>query len=173
MCLDERAMNAEVKNWMKEEEISFTKDLINYFMTRLLRIVKKKKKRAIVWHEAFRYGLQGFEDSVVQVWDQITPEATVHQLTSRNIDVIISFPWYLDHVKYGESWRKMFEFEPYSFGGSRKQNSHVLGGEACMWGEFFDQTNFYSALWSVSKLLSNLNIQISAKIERISEFLFE
>ena len=58
MCLDERAMNAEVKNWMKEEEISFTKDLINYFMTRLLRIVKKKKKRAIVWHEAFRYGLQ-------------------------------------------------------------------------------------------------------------------
>jgi len=67
----------------------------------------------------------------------------------------------------------MFEFEPYSFGGSRKQNSHVLGGEACMWGEFFDQTNFYSALWSVSKLLSNLNIQISAKIERISEFLFE
>ncbi|KAF6131025.1 hypothetical protein HJG60_007928 [Phyllostomus discolor] len=37
--------------------------------------------------------------------------------------------------------------DPLSFEGSPEQKALVIGGEACMWGEYVDSTNLVPRLW--------------------------
>jgi len=157
--------NREIQRYMYKHKIDFTEDLVNVYMSRMFEIADKLNFRPIVWHEAFKLGLQGFKNAIVQVWDQVAPETTLHRMTSEGRDVIVSYPWYLDHVRYGESWAKMYSFEPLSFNPMEDEeiSSRVLGGEACMWGEYFDKSNFLQGVWPrtsavAERLWSNKNV---------------
>jgi len=60
---------------------------------------------------------------------------------------LLSAPWYLDWISWGEDWVKYYTAEPLSFSGTREQYARVLGGEACMWGEYVDAANLHSRTW--------------------------
>lgn len=61
--------------------------------------------------------------------------------------MILSAPWYLDWISYGQDWVKYYRVEPLEFSGSKEQKQLVIGGEACLWGEFVDATNLTPRLW--------------------------
>jgi hexosaminidase len=59
--------------------------------------------------------------------------------------VVLWVSRYLDHIQYGEQWVEYYEVEPLDFpGAAGAAGKLVLGGEACLWGEYVDATNSLS-----------------------------
>lgn len=74
--------------------------------------------------------------------------AEMEKVTAQGFRALLSSPWYINLGGYaGDDWALYYAVEPLSFKGSRQQHDLVMGGEACMWGEFVDATNSMSATW--------------------------
>ena len=69
------------------------------------------------------------------------------QATKEGYRVLLSGPWYLNYISYGSDWTKYYKIDPSSFGGDDHQQSLVLGGELCLWGEFVNSINALPRLW--------------------------
>ncbi|XP_018336049.1 chitooligosaccharidolytic beta-N-acetylglucosaminidase isoform X2 [Agrilus planipennis] len=82
---------------------------------------------------------------IIETWvpsDNDLPTKLVER--GYNIIVATKDAWYLDHGFWGtteyHNWRKVYQ--------NRILNSpSVLGGEACMWGEYVDDTSIDSKVW--------------------------
>ncbi|GLI66319.1 hypothetical protein VaNZ11_010097, partial [Volvox africanus] len=68
-------------------------------------------------------------------------------VTAAGFRAILSSGWYLDWISWGEDWRRYYLQEPLDFEGSDAQKALVLGGEACLWGEYVDATNLLPRAW--------------------------
>lgn len=56
--------------------------------------------------------------------------------------------WYLNYIKYGEDWDKFYHCDADVGGVSEQQKKDLLlGGQACLWGEYVDGTNVLSRMW--------------------------
>lgn len=53
--------------------------------------------------------------------------------------------WYLDHID--AQWQMFYANEPLENIKDPKQQSLVLGGEVCMWGENIDASDIEQTIW--------------------------
>ncbi|KAM7147506.1 beta-hexosaminidase subunit beta [Molossus nigricans] len=140
--------NAEILNFMKQKGFGKNfRELESFYMQKLLDIISAVKKRPIVWQEVFDNDVKPQQGFVVQVWKAENYRQEVSRVTAAGFPVIISAPWYLDYISYGQDWMKYYEEEPLDFRGSQEQKQLVIGGEACLWGEYVDATNLTPRLW--------------------------
>ncbi|XP_066885407.1 beta-hexosaminidase subunit alpha isoform X4 [Kogia breviceps] len=116
----------------------------------LLDIVSAYGKGYVVWQEVFDNKVKLQPDTVIQVWREEMPVRYMKEMelvTRAGFRALLSAPWYLNHITYGPDWKKIYMVEPLAFEGSPEQNALVIGGEACMWGEYVDSTNLVPRLW--------------------------
>jgi hypothetical protein len=99
--------------------------------------------------EIFDNGLKVKPSTVVEVWKDPW-QSEMYNVTKAGLRAILSTPWYLNYISYGEDWPTYYQVEPLSFNGNAAQNSLVMGGEACMWGEYVDATNSLSRTWTAA-----------------------
>ncbi|CAL4067414.1 unnamed protein product [Meganyctiphanes norvegica] len=145
--------NPNITTWMATHNITgdYAK-LEEYYITRLLDIVDNlpKKNGYFVWQEVFDNGVKIANDTVVHVWkyrqDTRWKEETGN-VTAAGYRTVVSTPWYLNDISYGVDWYKYYNADPQSFNGTLAQKDLVMGGEACMWGEYVDATNLTPRLW--------------------------
>lgn len=140
--------NPEIEAFMKSS--GFEKDfkkLESFYLERLLNIISSKKKKNIVWQDVFDNKDKLQPGTVVQVWRIEEYAAHEANVTAAGFQVILSSPWYLDYISYGQDWRNYYKVDPLNFSGSQEQKRLVIGGEACLWGEFVDGTNLTPRLW--------------------------
>ncbi|KAG8524643.1 Beta-hexosaminidase subunit beta [Galemys pyrenaicus] len=142
------ASNPEIQKFM--EHSGFHKDfrkLESFYIEKILKMISTIKKNSIVWQEVFDNKVKLPPGTTVQVWiaDQYATEQSL--ITAAGFPVILSAPWYLDLISYGEDWRKYYKVNPLDFSGSQEQKRLVIGGEACLWGEYVDVTNLTPRLW--------------------------
>ncbi|XP_054434470.1 beta-hexosaminidase subunit beta [Pteronotus mesoamericanus] len=140
--------NPDIQNFMKQA--GYGKDfrkLQSFYIQKLLDIISTLKKGSIVWQEVFDEQAKLQQGTVVQVWKQERYTNELNAVTASGFPVILSAPWYLDWISYGQDWIKYYEAEPLDFPGSQEQKQLVLGGEACLWGEYVDATNLTPRLW--------------------------
>ncbi|NXM51170.1 HEXB hexosaminidase, partial [Gymnorhina tibicen] len=140
--------NPEVKEFMKKQGfgIDYAK-LESYYVQNILDIVSSYNKGQMVWQEVFDHKAQLKPDTVVQVWMANNYAHELSSVTGAGFTAVLSAPWYLDYISYGQDWKKYYSVEPLKFPGSEKQKKLVIGGEACLWGEFVDATNLTPRLW--------------------------
>ncbi|NXD58062.1 HEXB hexosaminidase, partial [Corvus moneduloides] len=140
--------NPEVKKFMKKQ--GFGTDyakLESYYVQNIVDIVSSYNKGQMVWQEVFDHKAQLKPDTVVQVWMASNYAHELSSVTGAGFTTILSAPWYLDYISYGQDWKKYYSVEPLNFPGTEKQKKLVIGGEACLWGEFVDATNLTPRLW--------------------------
>jgi len=123
--------------------------LESFYIQRLVNIVKNLGKSYIVWQEVFDEGVKIKPDTVVHVWIEKRNggwRKEMSKVTRAGYRTLLSAPWYLEEV-VTESWRKYYETDPLDFDGTPQQKKLVLGGEACIWGEYADGGNLINKVW--------------------------
>ncbi|NWU11074.1 HEXB hexosaminidase, partial [Cephalopterus ornatus] len=140
--------NREVKEFMKKQ--GFGSDyakLESYYIQHILDIVSSYNKGQIIWQEVFDHKAQLKPDTVVEVWMANNYAHELSSVTGAGFSAVLAAPWYLDYISYGQDWKKYYSVEPLDFPGSEEQKKLLIGGEACLWGEFVDATNLTPRLW--------------------------
>ncbi len=125
---------------------------IEAFLDQLTKIVQRLRpngRRTMFWQDVLNEGGEVPSNSIINVWKSWKSDepAIKRAIQSRNISLIISHPWYLDHMKEGEKWLENYDAQMYKFFTDRNAISRILGGEACLWAEFVDATNFLQWAW--------------------------
>ncbi|XP_010723871.1 beta-hexosaminidase subunit beta [Meleagris gallopavo] len=140
--------NPEVKDFMKKQGfgIDYAK-LESYYVQKILDIVSSYNKGYVVWQEVFDNNAELKPDTVVEVWMANNYAHELSRVTRAGYTAILAAPWYLDYISYGQDWTKYYRVEPLNFPGSEKQKRLLIGGEACLWGEYVDATNLTPRLW--------------------------
>ncbi|KIH67240.1 glycosyl hydrolase family 20, catalytic domain protein [Ancylostoma duodenale] len=157
--------NKEVNKRMKAMGYTNAKELLNYYWQTLFGLIDKDRPgtKKIVWQEVLDMKIN-VTNAVAHVWKGNTLDAIMHEMatvTAAGHHAILSSCWYLDLIKYGADWGyidenpvdgiksrgKYYECDPTDFKGTADQKALVLGGEAALWGEFVDGTNFMTRMW--------------------------
>lgn len=61
--------------------------------------------------------MQLHPDTVVHVWMGNQLEEELQNVTGSGYTTILSSPWYLDWISYGQDWQKYYKVEPLNFKG--------------------------------------------------------
>lgn len=97
-----------------------------------------------IWYD-FNAHLPQRPNAIAHVWRS---EINVSRIVKAGHRVIHSSEWYLDHIKGGEDWSYMYAFRPRALRDlTPTEQQLIIGGEACMWGEFVDDTNLENSVW--------------------------
>ncbi|XP_053557390.1 beta-hexosaminidase subunit beta isoform X1 [Bombina bombina] len=140
--------NPDVTKFMKDQ--GFGKDyskLESFYIQQILNIVSSFNKGYMVWQEVFDNNVKIIPGTVVEVWKGQCSNEELYNVTAAGFPAILAAPWYLDYISYGQDWQRYYTVEPLNFNGTVEQKALVIGGEACLWGEFVDATNLTPRLW--------------------------
>jgi hexosaminidase len=133
--------NPKIQEFMQKHNMHTTADLQTYFEQQLMPILKKHGKRTVGWDEIFTPGLP--KDAVIQSWrgfDSLAISA------KQGYDGILSAGYYLDHIDpAGEHY--LVDPLPANSDLTPDEQAHILGGEACMWGESVVPSSIDTRIW--------------------------
>ncbi|XP_053973335.1 beta-hexosaminidase subunit alpha-like [Hylaeus volcanicus] len=166
--------NPEVNAYMNAHNISRNYvRLEGEYIAKLLQITDSLQANAIVWQEVFDNGVAMPNSTVVHVWTGLWSKE-LENATKAGHPVLLSACWYLDHVAGGGDWKKFYKCDPLSFIGASNASGLMLGGEACMWGEFVDRNNVHPRIWprasaAAERLWSNNKQDENKAAQRLEE----
>uniref|UniRef100_A0A8C1W9V0 Beta-hexosaminidase n=1 Tax=Cyprinus carpio TaxID=7962 RepID=A0A8C1W9V0_CYPCA len=170
--------NPNVRKFM--EKMGFGKDftkLESFYMESIMNMTAALNKTSIVWQDVFDYHERIPQDTVLEIWKGEKYQTELSRMTQAGHRVLLSAPWYINHISYGQDWRNSYAVQPQNFSGTDEQKKLVIGGEVAMWGEYVDATNLSPRLWpracaAAERLWSNEEKTLNADLAfpRLKEF---
>ncbi|KAG1937565.1 beta-hexosaminidase [Pimephales promelas] len=111
--------NPDVQKFMEQQGFGtdYSK-LESFYIQRLLDIVAATKKGYMVWQEVFDNGVKLKADTQIHVW-KARPQYQdeMAQVTAAGFSVLLSTPWYLNRISYGQDWVNIYKADPQNFTG--------------------------------------------------------
>ncbi|XP_063548242.1 beta-hexosaminidase subunit alpha-like [Cydia strobilella] len=136
--------NPSLLRYMMRHNMSSWTKLHSLFMERATPLVGDRK--VIVWEEVFDEKVPLSNDTVVQIWlNAWAPK--INEVLEAGKKALFSSEWYLSVLGYGGDWENFYKFDPRLKVSDRALVHNMIGGEACMWGEYVDSTNFIQRVW--------------------------
>lgn len=143
--------NPDIQTFMKQRGWKQFELLEQFFMQRLINITQEATKgnmRYLVWQEVIDNNVVLPSDTVIHVWkDGNKFHDELARVTRYGYRTLLSSPWYLNYINYGVDWDRYYSVEPLAFNGTESQKKLIIGGEACVWGEFIDAVSLTSLTW--------------------------
>ncbi|XP_067143926.1 beta-hexosaminidase subunit beta-like isoform X2 [Centruroides vittatus] len=146
--------NPEIKKFMEEHNMKDYSDLETYYVNRTLHNVKDIGYKYMIWQDPIDNGVVAEPDTIVQVWKDTELDVKmkkwqeyIEPIAQKGYQMVLSSCWYLNYISYGQDWKKYYKCDPRGFNATDEQKNLIIGGEACMWGEYVDATNILSRLW--------------------------
>ncbi|KAH9528401.1 hypothetical protein DERF_002351 [Dermatophagoides farinae] len=146
-----------IRQFMGANRMHSFEKLEQYHLERMINITTKLKSKPIIWQDPFDKDIPIPAGTIVQVWkdhrllddDPRDWQFHVQKLLRFNHTVILSSCYFLNLIQYGQDWKQIYDCDPHDFDGfdEQQKQKYVIGGEACIWGEYIDQTNFMSRTW--------------------------
>ncbi|RWS27388.1 beta-hexosaminidase subunit beta-like isoform X2 [Leptotrombidium deliense] len=137
--------------WQKSTPSSVSnsnENLYDYYMNKFSKIITNLNKKYIVWQEVYEENLRLQPNTIVQVWKGwAQPDDLIRQIVEQGTRVISSNAWYLDLISYKKDWIDYYNYDPTKYIFNVTQQKLVVGGEACIWAEYVDETNLLSRTW--------------------------
>jgi hexosaminidase len=133
--------NPDIVQWMQAHGISTPAQLQTAFNKRLFAIVTAHGRIPVGWDEIFQPDLP--KEAVIQSWRSSDALAAA---AKQGYQGILSAPYYLDHIETA-AFHYLADPLPANTTLTPAQQQLVLGGEACMWGEFVDTVTVESRIW--------------------------
>jgi hexosaminidase len=130
---------AHVQAWMRERDLADAHAVQTHFNERLFAILARHDRQPVGWDEILQPGLP--QGAVIQSW---RGSQGLIEATRQGRQAILSAPYYLDHIKTAA---EMYLEDPLPTGLAPEQQLLVLGGEACMWGEYITMETIDSRIW--------------------------
>ncbi|MGH7533399.1 MAG: beta-N-acetylhexosaminidase, partial [Gemmatimonadales bacterium] len=133
--------NPRIQGWMKARRIADNAGLQAYFNRRLIAILARHHRQVVGWDEILNPALP--KTAVIQSWRGTNYLADAAKQGYRGI---LSAPYYLDHI---DPTGQLYQADPLpvAAGLSDEEATRVLGGEACMWGEYVGPETVESRIW--------------------------
>ncbi len=134
--------NPKIQEFMRAHGLKNNADLQAYFNTRLQKILTKHGKTMAGWDEILRPDLP--KSIVIQSW---RGQQSLADAARQGYRGILSSGYYLDLMQ--PTWQH-YEVDPFADGAaslSDEQKQKILGGEACMWGEYVSPETIDSRIW--------------------------
>jgi hexosaminidase len=167
--------SAKIHDFMQKQGIKDNRALQAYFNRRLQEIVSKHKKIMVGWDEILYPDLPN--ETVVQSW---RGQASLAEAARRGYRGLLSYGYYLDLMRPASFH---YSVDPLGEGATNltaEEKQRILGGEACMWGEFVTPGNVEGRIWprvaAVAERLwsaqeiSDLN-SMYTRMDRVSQYL--
>lgn len=128
-----------IQAWMQANGVADAHALQARFNTRLFEILARHQRQPVGWDEILHPDLP--KAAVIQSWRGMQGLTLA---TQQGRAAILSAPYYLDHMKTAA---EMYLVDPLPEGLTTAQQALVLGGEACMWGEYITMETIDSRIW--------------------------
>jgi len=141
--------NPQIQSFIRSHGMKNNQDLQAYFNQRLQKILSKYHKMMIGWDEVLHPDLP--KTIVVETWRGQQSLATSAR---QGYSGLLSFGYYLDLM-----WpaSRHYAIDPMSDAAASlnpEEKSRILGGEACMWGEWVTPENIDSRIWPRSAAIA-------------------
>jgi hexosaminidase len=134
--------NAKIRLFKARKHLKNNGDLQAYFNQRLGKILTKHGKRMIGWDEILHPALP--KSIAIQSWRGL---ASLADGARRGYEGILSHDYYLDQMQPAAFHYATDPISKESANLSDEEKARILGGEACMWGEFITPDNIESRIW--------------------------
>jgi len=134
--------NPKIQAFIHSHGMKTNQDLQAYFNQRVQKILNKHRKIMMGWDEVLHPDLP--KTVVVQSWRGQESLATAAR---QGYSSLLSFGYYLDLM-----WpaSRHYAVDPMSGAAASlnpEEKSRIIGGEACMWGEWITPENIDSRIW--------------------------
>jgi hexosaminidase len=134
--------NPRIAAFKKSHGMKSNEDLQAYFNKRLIALLTRHGKRAVGWDEILHPDLP--KSAVIQSW---RGQAALAQSAQQGYSGILSWGYYIDHLRSAAFHYQVDPMGQQAASLPPGQKAMLLGGEACMWGEYITYENIDSRIW--------------------------
>lgn len=129
-----------IQEWMNKNHMTAT-DTYKYTVDRAHQMVFGFNRTAVNWEEVATHLSSVDKRAIIHIWLMSTSVASI---INKGYDVVVSRRWYLDDLD--NTW-DVFYNNDITSGVAPSQQHHILGGEACMWAETVDTSDWFNTVW--------------------------
>lgn len=135
--------NPQIQEFMRLHDLKKSHDLQAYFNQRVQELVKKHGKIMAGWDEVLHPDLP--KEIVVQSWRGQESLARAARLGYKGI---LSYGYYLDLMQAASYHYSIDPLDPdVAASMTAEEKQRIIGGEACMWGEFVSPESIDGRIW--------------------------
>jgi hexosaminidase len=134
--------NPKIQEFKRAHNFTKNDELQAYFNTRIQKILSKQGKIMVGWDEILQPGIP--KDIVIQSW---RGQESLANAAKQGYSGILSSGYYLDLIWPTDRHYVVDPLTGPTASLSPEETKHILGGEACMWGEHVTTETIDSRIW--------------------------
>jgi hexosaminidase len=134
--------SGRIAAFKKDHGMNTNGDLQAYFNKRLIALLARHGKQPAGWDEILHPDLP--KSAVIQSW---RGQAGLAEGARQGFAGLLSWGYYLDHLRPASFHYQVDPLARQAESLSAEEKARVLGGEACMWGEYLTSENIDSRIW--------------------------